>query len=136
MRHALAHAIERKELRLVDQPQVELTTGAVCGVEALLGWDAADLGSVPPGSFIPVAEESGLIVDIGAWVLREACRQAAQWRESGMPALVMAVNISVAQFRRDNLLRRITEALRESSLPAELLEVESVAAASCPVDSV
>jgi len=124
MRHALAHAIERQELHLVYQPQIELTTGAICGAEALLRWEAAELGSVPPARFIPVAEESGLIVDIGAWVLQEACRQAAQWRESGMPPLVMAVNISVAQFRLDHLLQRITEALRDSNLPPEFLEVE------------
>jgi EAL domain-containing protein (putative c-di-GMP-specific phosphodiesterase class I) len=71
-----------------------------------------------------VAEESGLIVDIGGWVLREACRQAAQWRDSGLPPLPVAVNISVAQFRRDNLLERVTETLRSSHLSPELLEVE------------
>jgi diguanylate cyclase (GGDEF)-like protein len=124
MRHALSHAIERNELRLVYQPQIELTTGIVCGAEALLRWHSAELGSVPPASFIPVAEESGLIVDIGGWVLREACRQAAQWRDSGLPPLPVAVNISVAQFRRDNLLERVTETLRSSHLSPELLEVE------------
>jgi len=124
MRHALSHAIARNELHLVYQPQIELTTGTVCGAEALLRWQSADLGSVPPASFIPVAEESGLIVDIGGWVLQEACRQAAQWRDSGLPPLPVAVNISVAQFRRDNLLERVTETLRRSRLPPELLEVE------------
>lgn len=79
---------------------------------------------MPPASFIPVAEESGLIVEIGGWVLREACRQAARWHESGMPPLPVAVNISFAQFRRDNLLERVTTALRESHLPPELLELE------------
>jgi diguanylate cyclase (GGDEF)-like protein len=124
MRHALAHAIERKELHLVYQPQIELTTGILCGAEALLRWDSADLGSVPPANFIPVAEESGLIVEIGGWVLQEACRQAAQWRESGMPPFPVAVNISVAQFRRDSLLERVTETLRAAHLPPELLELE------------
>ena len=124
MRRALSHAIERNELRLVYQPEIELSTGKVCGAEALLRWDSAELGSVPPAAFIPVAEESGLIVEIGGWVLREACRQAAQWHESGMPPLTVAVNISVAQFRRDNLLNRVTETLRESHLEAEFLEIE------------
>ncbi len=124
MRHALSHAIERKELHLVYQPEIELATGMVCGAEALLRWDTAELGSIPPGIFIPVAEESGLIVDIGGWVLREACRQAAQWHESGMQHLPVAVNISVAQFRRDNLLERVTETLRDSRLPPGLLELE------------
>jgi predicted signal transduction protein with EAL and GGDEF domain len=124
MRHALSHAIERNELYLLYQPQIELTTGSVCGAEALLRWVSVDLGSVPPATFIPVAEESGLIVDIGGWVLREACRQVAQWRENGMPPLPVAVNISVAQFRRDNLLERVTAVLRDSHLPPELLELE------------
>jgi diguanylate cyclase (GGDEF)-like protein len=124
MRHALSHAIEREELHLVYQPQIDLTTGSVCGAEALLRWNSAELGPVPPAIFIPVAEESGLIVDIGGWVLQEASRQAAEWHESGMPPLPVAVNISVAQFRRDNLLERVTETLHASHLPPELLEVE------------
>jgi len=124
MRHALSHAIERQELHLVYQPEIELTTGVVCGAEALLRWESAELGPVPPAIFIPVAEESGLILEIGGWVLREACRQAAQWQESGMPPLTVAVNISAAQFRRDHLLKRVTEALRDSQLPPGLLELE------------
>lgn len=124
MRRALSRAIERNELYLVYQPEIELSTGKICGAEALLRWNSAELGLVPPANFIPVAEESGLIVEIGGWVLREACRQAAQWQESGMPPLTVAVNISVAQFRRDNLLQRVTETLREFHLPAEFLEVE------------
>ncbi|MBV8805885.1 MAG: diguanylate cyclase, partial [Sinobacteraceae bacterium] len=85
MRHALSHAIERHELHLVYQAEIELSTGAVCGAEALLRWRSAELGPVPPACFIPVAEESGLIVEIGGWVLQEACRQATRWHESGMP---------------------------------------------------
>ena len=124
MRHALSHAIERNELHLVYQPQIELSTGMICGAEALLRWESAELGALPPASFIPVAEESGLIVDIGGWALQEACRQAAQWHDSGMSHLPVAVNISVVQFRRDNLLERVIDTLRASDLPPELLELE------------
>jgi diguanylate cyclase len=125
MRICLSHAIEREELQLHYQPQIDLETGAVCGVEALLRWASPELGSVPPALFIPVAEESGLIIEIGGWVLREACRQAAAWRGDGaMPRVPLAVNVSVLQFHRGDLEHQVREALRTSRLPPQSLELE------------
>ncbi|HVW67932.1 MAG TPA: EAL domain-containing protein [Steroidobacteraceae bacterium] len=124
MRMCLSHAIERGELRLHYQPQIDLQTGAFSGAEALLRWESPELGSVPPSTFIPIAEESGLIVEIGGWVLREVCRQAAAWHAIGIPATPVAVNVSVLQFRRGNLEQQVQEALQASYLPAHLLELE------------
>jgi len=105
------------------QPQFELAGGRVVGAEALIRWRHPERGMVPPGDFIPVAERSGLIGEIGAWVLLEACRQASAWRARGLD-LIMAVNLSPAQFRRKDLEASLERALAESGLPSAALELE------------
>ena len=124
IRIALHHAIERDEFRLHYQPQIDLRTGQVIGAEALLRWNNAELGAVSPAEFIPVAEESGLIVPIGDWVLHEACRQAVAWQRPGRPPLTVAVNISAVQFARGDLEDTVRRALASSGLAPALLELE------------
>jgi diguanylate cyclase (GGDEF)-like protein/PAS domain S-box-containing protein len=124
IRNALHQAIERFEFTLHFQPQIDLAGGQVIGAEALLRWTHPELGFVPPIEFITVAEESGLIVPIGAWVLNEACRQAATWQVPGRPPLSVAVNISAVQFARGNLEETVRQALAASGLAPELLELE------------
>ena len=124
MRKGLKLAVEHQELVLHYQPQIQLATGAVVGVEALIRWMHPRFGLVPPGRFIPVAEDSGLIVPIGAWVLHEACRQAMAWQAAGLPPLLMAVNLSAVQFKRGDLQRTVVDALQTSGLAPQLLELE------------
>jgi len=124
MRTALRHALERSAFELHYQPQIELASGRVRGVEALLRWRRDDRETVSPASFIPEAEESGLIVPIGDWVLREACAQAVRWQACGLPEMTVAVNLSAVQFRRGDLERSVTEALGNSGLAPERLELE------------
>lgn len=124
MRFCLSRAIERGEVSLHYQPQIDLRSGALCGAEALLRWDCAELGSVSPARFIPLAEESGLILAIGNWVLEEACRQNARWQALGLPAIPVAANLSLLQFRRGDLHEQILAALEHSGLPPHLLELE------------
>jgi len=120
----LRRAIERRELELHYQPQLDLASGAVCAVEALLRWKHPRKGLVLPNAFIPLAEETGLIVSLGEWVLVEACRQVAQWHRDGMGPLRVAVNISVRQLRRPGLDAVVRRALAESGLPPGCLELE------------
>ncbi len=120
----LRRALERQEFVLHYQPQIELESGEVIGLEALLRWQHPELGMVEPGRFIPVAEESGLIVPIGQWVLNEACRQAMAWQQAGLPPLTMAVNFSAVQFKRGDVEQSIAQALQSSGLPPALLELE------------
>jgi diguanylate cyclase (GGDEF)-like protein/PAS domain S-box-containing protein len=120
----LARALERNEFVLYYQPQIDLGSGAVIGAEALIRWVHQERGIVPPGLFIPVAEDSGHIVPIGEWVLREACRQAVAWRQAGLPKLVVAVNLSAVQFKRSDLDKSVIHALTESGLDPEFLELE------------
>lgn len=120
----LRWAVERQELVLHYQPQVELGTDRLIGLEALVRWQHPTWGLVPPGVFIPMAEDSGLIREIGNWVMCEALRQTAQWRSEGLPVVPVAVNLSVAQFREPELARRVGESLQAHGLPAELLELE------------
>jgi len=120
----LRQALERRELYLEFQPQVDLESGRIVGAEALLRWNHAELGQVPPDRFIPVAEDTGLIVPIGTWVLHEACRQAQAWRDAGLPLLRMAVNLSAIQFRRTDLVATVRAALEASGLDPAALEGE------------
>jgi diguanylate cyclase (GGDEF)-like protein/PAS domain S-box-containing protein len=120
----LVNALQRNEFYLQYQPKIAIATGRICGVEALLRWRNPQLGSVPPSAFIPVAEDTGLIVAIGKWVLKTACEQCAAWRRLGLPALGMAVNLSPRQFKDPALAQDVTEMLRESGLEAHLLELE------------
>src|SRR5512139_1033208 len=124
LQNRLHEAILRSEFRLVYQPQLEIGSGRVVGVEALLRWNNGELGEVVPARFIPVAEDCGLIVPIGAWVLQEACHQAQSWREAGWPDLTMSVNLSALQFRRAGLAETVESVLRSSGLPPHLLELE------------
>lgn len=120
----LRKAIELKELRVFYQPQVDISTGRIIGAEALVRWQDPIEGLVAPASFIPLAEETGLILEIGAWVLRETCRQGRQWLDEGLPPLMLAVNVSAHQFRRSDVGGLVTTVLSETGFPAEQLELE------------
>jgi len=125
MRNELRLAVERNELVLHYQPQIDLYNGRLVGVEALLRWNSPTRGQVSPATFIPIAEESGLILPIGEWVLNEACRQAAEWQRNGIgDDLTMAVNLSAVQFQRGNLEEAVLSALESSGLDPQLLELE------------
>ena len=103
---------------------MNLRSGRIIGVEALLRWNNPEIGMVPPEYFIPIAEETGLIVSIGEWVLREACRQNSEWRMLGLPKITVAVNLSAVQFRQNNFGEMIKEILREYELDPSGLELE------------
>jgi diguanylate cyclase (GGDEF)-like protein len=120
----LRHALELNQFSLQYQPKLHAQTGAISGVEALLRWNHPDLGNLPPVKFIPLAEETGLIVPIGCWVLKTACDQAIAWQRQGLPPLSMAVNLSPRQFHDENLLRDIDETLQETGLDPSLLQLE------------
>lgn len=124
MRNGLRRALEHGEFVLHYQPQISLATGTIVGAEALIRWNHPELGMVPPARFISIAEDSGLIVPIGEWVLKEACRQAVAWRKAGFPGLLMAVNLSAVQFKRGDVEKSVTQALAESGLNPALLELE------------
>lgn len=117
-------ALQKDQFRLHYQPQLDLLTGRVVGVEALLRWQHPERGDISPVEFIPVAESTGLILPIGDWVLRNACLQARAWQDAGLAPVRVAVNLSAAQFRHKNLLETITSVLRESSLDPQWLEIE------------
>jgi EAL domain-containing protein (putative c-di-GMP-specific phosphodiesterase class I) len=116
--------MERKELSLVFQPKMALGENRITGAEALLRWNNGTLGPIPPSTFIPIAEETGLIVPIGDWVLREACRQIGRWTEAGLGMHSIAVNVSALQLFRGDLVRRLREILAETRVPAHRLELE------------
>jgi diguanylate cyclase (GGDEF)-like protein/PAS domain S-box-containing protein len=120
----LTNALQRNEFSLQYQAKIAIATGRICGVEALLRWRNPQLGNVPPNAFISVAEDNGLIVEIGRWVLKTACAQSSAWRHLGLPALGMAVNLSPRQFKDPGLAQDVTEALRESGMEPTLLELE------------
>jgi diguanylate cyclase (GGDEF)-like protein/PAS domain S-box-containing protein len=120
----LRHALERHELSLHYQAKVEVDTDTITGVEALLRWNHPELGAVSPVQFIPVAEETGLIVPIGRWVLRAACVQNAQWLREGLPPVQVCVNLSMRQLEDSSLIGDLQAALAESGLPPHLLELE------------
>ena len=122
--HGLRRALERNELTLHYQPKIDLKTGAVSGAEALTRWIRPKIGSVPPGQFIPIAEESGMILRIGTWVLREACLQARAWEDAGMPIKAMAVNIAGAQFQSEDFLGALFAILGATGVDPEFLELE------------
>jgi diguanylate cyclase (GGDEF)-like protein/PAS domain S-box-containing protein len=120
----LRHALERNELTVHYQPQVDLASGRVVGMEALLRWKHPLYGMVPPGGFIPLAEETGLIHPIGAWVLRTACLQNKVWQDAGLPPLRIAVNLSGKQFYQPDLIPTVEAVLRDTGLDARWLELE------------
>jgi diguanylate cyclase (GGDEF)-like protein len=124
LENALRHAIERRELVLLYQPQYCLASGDIAGVEALLRWRPHGRDMVGPDAFIPIAEESGLIVPIGEWVLRTACAQLVAWRQAGLRGVRMAVNLSARQFRQSGLGAMVAQALRDTGCDAGSLELE------------
>ena len=117
-------AIEQNQFRLQFQPQIDHRLQAVCGMEALVRWEDPEHGLIYPGDFIPVAEETGLILQLGEWVLREACRQNGVWQAQGYPALPIAVNLSPRQFRQKGVVDTIRRILDETGQSPELLELE------------
>lgn len=117
-------ALERQEFYLVYQPQINIATGRIVGVEALIRWQHPELGLVPPDRFISIAENSGLIVRIGEWVLRTACAQARKWQDDGLTAIPIAVNVSAVQFRQDGFRDLIKNVLGETRLAPQYLELE------------
>jgi diguanylate cyclase (GGDEF)-like protein/PAS domain S-box-containing protein len=121
---SLRRALERQEFTLRYQPRVSLTTGKITGAEALIRWTHPTRGNVPPAKFIPVAEDCGLILPIGKWVLREACLQARAWQDAGLPLTTMAVNISAMEFRHEHFLDGVFEILKDTGLEPNLLELE------------
>lgn len=122
--NGLRHAVSRRELILHYQPQVSLASGEIVGCEALLRWQPADEALMSPDRFIPVAEETGLIHDIGNWVLNEACRQLARWDDEGAPPIRMAVNVAVPQLRRRNFVDEVRDAVLRHGIRPDRLEVE------------
>ena len=120
----LRKALERNEFRLMYQPRMSLADGSITGVEALLRWRSPELGEISPVVFIPLAEESGLILAIGEWVLRESCRQLQAWREQGLVEISVGVNVSVLQLLRGNLTEFLQDVLDETGLPADRVELE------------
>jgi EAL domain-containing protein (putative c-di-GMP-specific phosphodiesterase class I) len=120
----LRRALERHEFALHYQPKIDLKTGEITGAEALIRWTHSMRGPISPAQFIPVAEERGLILPIGAWVLREACKQARAWADAGLPAITMAVNVSAMEFRDQKFLERVFAVLRETGMDPKYLELE------------
>ncbi|MGZ8851571.1 MAG: putative bifunctional diguanylate cyclase/phosphodiesterase [Thermoanaerobaculia bacterium] len=120
---SLRRGLERQEFVLHYQPKVDLRSGRITGVEALIRWTHPTRGAIPPAQFIPVAEDCGLIIPLGAWVLREACRQAREWARAGLPT-PMAVNVSAIAFREDGFLTDLFAMLDETGLDPRLLELE------------
>lgn len=123
--HSNLHkAIEREEFYLHFQPKIDLTTDKINGVEALIRWENQELGPMSPVQFIPIAEESGLILPIGEWVLRTACKQNKAWQNAGFPPIVMSVNLSSIQLQNEHLVRTIGRILQETELDPQWLEIE------------
>ncbi|NCB57419.1 MAG: EAL domain-containing protein [Gammaproteobacteria bacterium] len=120
----LQRALRLNELRLYFQPQIEISSNRIIGAEALVRWQDPAHGLISPAQFIPVAEETGLIKQLGEWVLLEACRQGKEWQQKGLPAINLAVNISPVQFRNSNILESVFNALKQTGYPASLLELE------------
>jgi diguanylate cyclase (GGDEF)-like protein len=135
--HELRRAVERGELELHYQPQVEIASGRIIGVEALVRWRHPTKGLISPADFIPIAEESGAILDVGAWILVTACTQSRQWQQAGLPPPIMAVNISPRQFADPQLPKTVLHALNSTGLDAQWLELEiTESAAMLDIDAV
>jgi diguanylate cyclase (GGDEF)-like protein/PAS domain S-box-containing protein len=124
LENSLRLALDKKELFLEYQPQMDIGTGRITGLEALLRWQHPELGLVPPDKFIRIAENSGLIMPIGEWVLRTACSQARKWQDEGLPAVPVAVNVSAVQFRQEGFRELIRRVLHETGLASQYLELE------------
>ncbi len=117
-------ALDNDEFNLVYQPQINLRTGEIVGVEALLRWDHPEHGAISPAEFIPFAEESGLIIDIGHWVIKSACAELSRWRNAGLPDIRMAINISARQLMEENIVKTIINITKDYDIPGHCLELE------------
>jgi EAL domain-containing protein (putative c-di-GMP-specific phosphodiesterase class I) len=120
----LRHALDKQEFSLLFQPKINLNSGQITGVEVLLRWNQSELGEISPDIFIPIAEDCGLIVSIGHWVLLEACKQAKHWVDASLPALNIAVNISAMEFHKKNFVDGLRNILKSTELEAHYLELE------------
>jgi len=120
----LRRAIERDEFLLHYQPKINLVTGEITGVEALIRWQHPDRGPIPPSQFVPIAEDCGLILPIGRWVLREACQQAREWQAADLPFKRIAVNVSATEFRDKCFVERVATILAETGLDPHYLDLE------------
>jgi len=120
----LRKALDREEFELYYQPKINLQTGQIAGMEALIRWDSPELGLVMPNQFIPIAEETRLIIQLGHWVLLTACRQVKQWQDAGLPQIPISVNLSVVQFTHPNLVSEIDKVLKQTKIPHHQLEME------------
>ena len=124
LENSLRNAIEREEFSLYYQPQVHMKSGKILGTEAVLRWQHPDLGIVYPSEFIPIAEETGLIMQLGEWVIRTACAQNVLWQKAGLPPMTVAVNLSARQFQQQDLVEIVARILEETSLEPHWLEIE------------
>jgi len=124
LENSLRRAIAKEEFAVYYQPKVDAQTGRITGLEALIRWHHPDLGLVMPSEFVPLAEDNGLVVPLGEWILREVCLQNRQWRDRGLPMLPIAVNLSVRQFLQPNLLEVVERTLKQAGIPPRYLEVE------------
>ncbi|MGZ8908037.1 MAG: putative bifunctional diguanylate cyclase/phosphodiesterase, partial [Methylobacter sp.] len=124
MENRLRRAIQQQELHIFYQPQIDIVSGRIVGAEALVYWQDLNEGLIPPSRFIPIAEETSLIVEIGEWVLREACRQGRLWLDMELPPLTIAVNVSSHQFHRSDINALVAKVLAETHFPAGRLELE------------
>ncbi|CAN5396721.1 hypothetical protein BH11PSE11_BH11PSE11_12990 [soil metagenome] len=120
----LHHALRRDELRVHYQPKVDMRTGEIVGVEALARWEHPDRGMIPPVKFIPMAEDAGLIIPLGTWVMRTACAQNKAWQDAGLPPVSVAVNLSARQFRHHDLVGLVRQVLEQTGLDPQYLELE------------
>jgi EAL domain-containing protein (putative c-di-GMP-specific phosphodiesterase class I) len=124
LENSLRHALERNEFRVYYQPRIEVASGRIVGAEALIRWDCPGKGIIPPDSFISIAEETGLIIPIGQWILQEACRQNSAWQRAGLPPISVSVNLSPIQFRHAGLVESVADALDRAQLDPACLELE------------
>ena len=124
LENSLRHALERDEFRVYYQPRIDVDSGRIIGAEALIRWDCPGKGLIPPDCFIPIAEETGLIIPIGQWILQEACCQASAWQQAGLPPISISVNLSPIQFRHAGLVQSVADALRQANLSPACLELE------------
>ena len=124
MERALRKALEREEFELHYQPLMQLQTGKILGVEALVRWRSPELGLIPPLDFIPLLEETGLIMPVGQWILESACQQGVKWQQQGIPLLKVNVNVSAVQFLQKGIINQVINALEMSGLKSQLLDLE------------
>jgi len=124
LENSLRHALERDEFRVYYQPRIDVASSRIIGAEALIRWDCPGKGIIPPDSFISIAEETGLIIPIGQWILQEACRQNSLWQRAGLPSINVSVNLSPIQFRHAGLVQSVAGALAQTGLDPACLELE------------